>query len=394
MTAGCRSILILSVSAGAGHKRAAEALKSAFIAVSPGSEVTILDTFRYTTPFLEKIILGTYMEMLKRTPQLYGYLYSQSEKGRSLSGFAKEEFNRLLSRFSAARLLEYIREQRPDAVICTHPFPLGVISTVKKSGELSCFSVGAITDLTIHPYWVFPETELYFVGAEKLAGDLAGFGIPPERIHATGIPIDPSFRSKGDRNSVLEGYGLEGRLPTILVMGGGLGMGPLAESVRALGNLANSCQIIVVAGKNTQLKDNVDAIAPGLKNPVRTLGFINNVHQLMASSDLMVSKAGGLSCSEALACGLPLFLVEPLPGQEERNSSFLTAEGAAVGVSGVKDLAEKISACLAQPHRLKKMAAESARLGRPDAALVAADIINSRLVCVYPGRDDLTGGLQ
>ncbi|MCL5058083.1 MAG: glycosyltransferase [Actinobacteria bacterium] len=384
MTAGCRNILILSVSAGEGHMRAAGALKAALLTVQPGSEVIILDTFRHTSPFLEKIILGAYMEMLKRTPYLYGYLYTQSEKGRTLSGFAKEEFNRLLSRFSAARLLEYIKKQRPDVVVCTHPFPLGVISTVKKSGAISCFSVGAITDLTIHPYWVFPETDLYFVGAEKLAGDLAGFGIPTERIHATGIPIDPSFGSVADRNSVLEGYGLDGSLATILVMGGGLGMGPLAESVKALGNLESSCQIIVVAGKNVQLKENVDSIAPGLKNTVRALGFVNNVHQLMASSDLMVSKAGGLSCSEALACGLPLFLLDPLPGQEERNSSFLEAEGAAVAVSGVGDLAEKISACLARPHRLKEMSGEAARLGRPDSAFLAAGLINSLFQSAVP----------
>lgn len=392
MTAARRNILILSVSAGAGHKRAAEALKSALLTISPGSEVTILDTFRHTSPFMEKIILGAYMEMLKRAPQLYGFLYRQSEKGRTLSGFAKEEFNRLLSRFSAARLLEYIRQERPDAVICTHPFPLGVISTVKKSGELRCLSVGAITDLTIHPYWVFPETDLYFVGAEKLAGDLAGFGISPERVHATGIPIDPSFASPVDRSSVLEGLGLPGNLPTLLVMGGGLGMGPLAESVSALGNLKNSCQIIVVAGKNIQLREKVESIAPGLPNSVRALGFVNNVRQLMASSDLMVSKAGGLSCSEALACGLPLFLVDPLPGQEERNSSFLTAEGAAISVAGVEDLAEKLSACLAQPHRLKRMAAESARLGRPRSAVLAAELINSRLE--FSGRDYLAGGAQ
>lgn len=386
MTLGRRNILILSVSAGAGHMRAAEALKAAFLTAQPGSEVAILDTFRHTSPLLEKIILGSYMEMLKRTPYLYGYLYNQSEKG-ALSGFAKEEFNRLLSRFSAARLLEYIRQQRPDAVICTHPFPLGVISTVKKSGVLSCLSVGTITDLTIHPYWVFPETDLYFVGAEKLAGELAGFGIPTERIHATGIPIDPAFCSVADRNSVLERYGLDGSLATILVMGGGLGMGPLAESVKALGNLANSCQILVVAGKNVQLKENIDSIAPGLRNPVRALGFVNNIHQLMFSSDLMVSKAGGLSCSEALACGLPLFLLDPLPGQEERNCSFLTAEGAAVAVSGVEDLAEKISACLARPHKLKEMSGEAARLGRPDSALLAAGLINSGFKSIVPDRD-------
>jgi processive 1,2-diacylglycerol beta-glucosyltransferase len=177
-------------------------------------------------------------------------------------------------------------------------------------------------------------------------------------------------------------------------MGGGLGMGPLEESVTALGNLAKSCQVIVIAGKNTQLREKVERMAPGLKNPVRALGYVNNVHQLMASSDIMVTKAGGLSCSEALACGLPLFLMDPLPGQEERNTAFLTGEGAAMAASGVQDLAEKITAGLEQPQLLREMSGAAARLGRPDSAVMAAGLINNRLRAAAGSGLDFTGGLR
>lgn len=389
MTVSGRKILILSVSVGSGHMKAAGALEAALLRADPGCVVTVLDTFRHTSPFLEKIILGSYMEMLKRAPQLYGYLYGQSEKGRTLSGFAKDEFNRLLSRFSSARLLEYMACMEPGAVICTHPFPLGVLADLKKSGALNCLSAGVITDLTIHPYWVFPETDLYFVGADKLVGELAGYGISFENIHATGIPIDLSFSAEVDRKAVLESYGLDDRLATLLVMGGGLGMGHIKEWVRALGNLPQSCQVIVVAGKNAQLKEGIEKMASGLKNRVCALGYVNNVRQLMASADVMISKAGGLSCSEALACGLPLFLMDPLPGQEERNTSFLTDAGAAVAVSGVGKLTERLSACLEQPDRLREMSRAAARLGRPDAAIIAAGLINKRL-SVLTGTYDKT----
>ncbi|MHB8158159.1 MAG: MGDG synthase family glycosyltransferase [Desulfocucumaceae bacterium] len=372
-----KSIVILSVSAGTGHLRAAEALKKAFQEECPYFDVTILDTFRYTSPFLEKLVLGAYMEMIKYTPSLYGYIYSRSEKGQPLSGLAKDEFTRILNRFSSTRLVKYIEEHNPEAVICTHPFPLGMLSSLRRSGDLDYFTVGVITDLTIHPYWVFPYVDLYLVGDGKLADDLAGFGIPPQKIYATGIPIDPFFGAYVDRKSVLGGLGLDYGRTTILVMGGGLGLGPLAYSVRELGNIEHGCQLIVVTGKNTPVKEKIDRLAPGLKNPVRTLGYVGNVHQLMACSDLMVSKPGGLSCSEALACGLPTFLLGAVPGQEERNSSFLTSAGASVAVCGVRDLGGVVSECLRHPWRLKEMSDSAVRLGRPYSAIAAARVINS-----------------
>ncbi len=374
-----RSIVILSVSAGTGHMRAAAALRSAFQEDDPECRVSILDTFKYTTPLLEKLILGTYMEMLRHTPALYGYLFSRSERGRFLSGYVKTEFNRLLSRFSAARLLKYINEHSPEAVICTHAFPLGVLSAIRRQGQYGCFTVGAITDFIIHPFWVFPEVDLYLVGAGKLAEDLVDCGIAAERVQAAGIPIDPVFTAPVDRKAVLSGLGLEPGLTTILVMGGGLGMGPLHESVQTLGSLDLPCQIIVVTGHNVQLKERIEQMAPGLANPVRVLGYVNNVNELMASSDIMVSKAGGLSCAEALAAGIPLLIMDPLPGQEQRNTQFLSSAGAAVAVNGVRDLVEKVTRCLNQPALLKEMSLAASRMGRPDSARAAVRLIKNRL---------------
>lgn len=374
-----RNIIILSVSAGSGHVRAAEALRSAFQAEDQDLEVNILDTFRYASPVMEKLVLGTYMEMLRLTPSLYGYIYRQSEKGQPLSGFAKKEFGRLLSTFSASRLVEYIDHHSPEAVICTHPFPLGVLSALRKRGKFEYFTVGAVTDLTIHPYWVFPEVDLYLVGAERLAEDLTDFGIPQSGAYATGIPIDPVFSRRVDRKAVMQHYNLDESLTTILVMGGGLGLGPLEESVRALGSMDLRCQVIIVAGNNRQLKEKLDQLAPGLPNRVCTLGYTDSIHQLMAAADIMVSKAGGLSCAEALAKRLPLFIMNPLPGQEERNTQFLVSAGAAVAVSSVEDLVEKITQRVMNPQQLKEMSQAAAQLGRPEAARVAAALIRQRI---------------
>lgn len=373
-----RNIVILSVSAGFGHMRAATALESALRLSDPGLDITILDTFKYTSPLWEKIVNGFYMEMIKVSPSIYGYIYNRSEKGQPLSGFAKKEFNFLLSKFSAAKLAEFINDCEPDAVICTHPFPLGVLSAVRNQREPKYLTVGTITDYTVHPCWVFPETDLYLVGHEKLIDDLAGYGIPIEKIYATGIPIDPAFVTS-DNGGMLDELNMDPSLPTILIMGGGLGLGPLTESVLELGSLDKQCQLLVVAGNNAPLKEKIDLMASCFQNRVCTLGYVDNVHQLMAISDIMVSKAGGLSCAEALASGLPLFIVNPLPGQEERNSQFLISAGAAIAVNKVKDLTENILSCLCNPSRIKDMSDAASRMGRPDAAGMAADLILSRL---------------
>ncbi|MCL6612169.1 MAG: glycosyltransferase [Peptococcaceae bacterium] len=355
--------------------RAAAALRSAFREDNPEREVIILDTFKYACPLLEKLVLGTYMEMLRITPAVYGYIYSRSEKGQLLSGYAKHEFNKILSKFSAARLLNFIGRHNPETVVCTHPFPLGVLSSIRREGKLDCLTVGVVTDFIIHPYWVFPEVDLYLVGAERLAGDLIEFGIPAARVHAAGIPIDPSFAAPADPKKVLADYNLDPGQVTILVMGGGLGLGPLAESVETLGRLDRRCQLIVVTGSNTQLRKKLERMVPGLPNRVCVLGYVDNVHRIMLASSIMISKAGGLSCAEAMAAGLPLFIVDPLPGQEERNSQFLTSTGAAVAVAGVHELVEKIVQCLEHPAMLREMSAAASRIGRPDAARDSVRII-------------------
>lgn len=377
MKSGRRCVMIFSVSAGAGHMRAASALRSAFLEDDPECKVIILDTFKHTSPLLEKLVLGVYMEMLRHTPSIYGYIYSRSEKGKPLSGYAKSEFNRLLAVFTAGKLLRLIEQHDPKAVICTHPFPLGVLAGIRRRGDFAGLTVGAVTDFVIHPYWVFPEVDLYLTGAEQMIGGLVELGIDGNRAHATGIPIDPAFADPVDREEVLAGYGLDPGMPTILVMGGGLGLGSLARSVGTLATLRRPCQIIVVTGNNVQLRAKIEQSVKGLPNRTVVLGYVHNVHQLMRSSDLMVSKAGGLSCAEALAAGLPMFIVDPLPGQEERNSRFLTGIGAAVAVNGIADLAEKTSRCLECPHRLSLMSAAATRFGRADAARDAVRVIKN-----------------
>lgn len=366
--------MILSVTAGAGHKRTAEALKKAAEEAEPSCEVVILDTFRYANPFLEKMVLGTYMEIIKLSPVIYGYLYRQAEQGQPLASHVKIEFNRLLNLLAAPRLVEYIKTFQPEAIVCTHPFPLGIVSHMKKKGIFKGPLLATITDFTLHSFWVFPEVDIYFIGAQALFPHFDEFRIDRDRVRATGIPIDPAFGKQYDRFKLWDELGLCPADPVVLIMGGGLGMGSLEEAVKVLAESTVKCQLVVVTGTNRPLYEKLSKKAASMPRRLIVFSYVNNVHQLMAASVLMVGKPGGLSCAEALACGLPLVMVDPLPGQEVRNAEFLASSGAAVRVVG-KSLAEVVRGCLNNPERLRQMSAAAAKLGRPHAARDAVQVI-------------------
>lgn len=354
--------------------RAAEAIEKALLEKHPTARVTVLDTFRYASPVLEKLVLGTYMEILKLSPAVYGYLYRQAERGRPLSGKGRIEFNRLLNVFTAPKLIRFIRDFSPQVIISTHPFSLGVLSVMKVNKDVDCPVVGVITDFTVHSFWVFSEVDCYLVGNESLVEDFTGFGISRDRVRATGIPIDPVFSHPTSKAAAREKLGLDPSLPVVLVVGGGLGMGPLYEAVVEIGNCSYCCQLLVVTGRNTELYHKLLPVVPSLKNRVSVFGFVENMNELMAASDLMVGKAGGLTCAEAMSCSLPVLVVNPIPGQEERNAEFLAARGAAVKV-GEEKLAETVGCFLKDKSLLEKMSTAAALLAKPHSAYSAVRVI-------------------
>lgn len=374
-------ILILSVTVGNGHMRTAEALKKAAGYLHPETEVSILDTFSYASPFLERVVIGTYMEILKLSPVVYGFLYHQAEKGQPLSGRGKLEFNRILNLLTAPRLVKYIKDFQPDVIVCTHNFPVGIMSYMKKKGIYTGPVFAAITDFTIHSYWIFPGVDYYLIGAEQLQPECAAFGIKPENVRVTGIPIDPAFEKQYDKKELREKLGLNPELPAILITGGGLGMGHLEATVKELGESIDDCQLMVVAGTNTSLRDKLVNIAPDLSCAVNIYGYVNNIHELMAAADLLIGKPGGLSCAEAMAMGLPVFIIDPLPGQEERNAQFLVGAGAGVRVDE-RNLAGQVKAYLADSGRLGIMTRAAAALGKPNAARNAVLIMEEAVAGV------------
>lgn len=369
-------LLALSVAAGAGHMRAAGALAQALADMYSPAQMPVVDTFDYISPFLQKMALGIYLEVVRKTPRVYGYIYRRLDDGGT-SGRTKVEFNRVLNRLTAPKLARLIAAEDPAALVCTNPFPLGVLDYLKGRGKLSIPVVAVVTDFTIHSFWVFDVVDLYLVAEEAMVSQLVRQGIPAEKVAVTGIPIDPVFAASMDRDGERARMGLARDLPVVLIMGGGLGMGPLEAVVQSLGRMRTPVQILVVAGNNLLLKGRLAKLAPSLGNPCRVFGFVDEIHRLMGVADLMIGKAGGLSCAEALSVGLPIFILDPIPGQEERNAEFLIERSAAILIEGVAQVCPAVERYLHSHEQRLSLAKGAQSLGRPMAAREAVRVIAS-----------------
>jgi processive 1,2-diacylglycerol beta-glucosyltransferase len=259
-----------------------------------------------------------------------------------------------------------LKRFEPDAVLCTHYLPLDTLAYLRKKGDgPRPFSVSIVTDFEAHALWMEPCVDLYCVAAEETKARLLARGATAADIVATGIPISARFASKPDPKAVRKVMGLRDDLPILLVPSGGFGMGPVAQILSELDRVSMVFQTVVVTGRNEELRR--ELAAQDRKHPTRVLGYASNMHELMSISDLIITKPGGLTTSEALAMGKPLFIINPIPGQEAANSDFLLERGAAAKVNRVEDLPYRLENLLGT-KKLTDMARAARALGHPDAA--------------------------
>ncbi|HWJ03403.1 MAG TPA: glycosyltransferase [Verrucomicrobiae bacterium] len=365
-----RKVLIFSVPFGTGHNRAAEAIGKAFCQIDPAIESSMVDSFSYATPVLGRFIAGTYMEILKISPRLYGFLYDKADRN-----FSKVGFNRVLHLLMSDKLDELVRRESPEVVLCTHPFPLGVLSLLRKKGKLDAPLVAVVTDFAIHKFWLYDNVDLFIVGVEELKHSLMEQGVPENKIKVTGIPIDPAFQQLNDTRELHVKLGLNPDLPTVLVMGGGLGLGPLEQTVKTMLAVPKPLQIVVIAGKNAKLQQALSTLQVQQGQSVKVFGHVDNIHEFMEVADLVITKPGGLTSAEALAKGLPLVLLEPIPGHEERNLDFLTNTEVAVTSVDNGDIAGLVLEVLGEPDRIAKMGASAKKIGKPTSAREVARVV-------------------
>ena len=269
----------------------------------------------------------------------------------------------------------------PDVICCTQAFPALIMANFKKraaknSKIVSTPIVGVLTDYSPHWYWVHADIDLYVVPSAEIAEILISRGVKQEKIRVLGIPIDPKFFvERVDKKAVLKKMGLEESRPVILLMGGSKGLGPIREIVIGLSDrFHSSLQLIVVCGRNLRLKKEIQKEIEFSRCPIKVLGYIENINELMEISSLIITKPGGQTVSESLTCGLPMILINPIPGQEILNARFLVKRGMAILV-GAKEAIEVVGYWFENPEIREKWRLKAKTFVKPDAALVIAEIL-------------------
>lgn len=365
-----KRILILSASVGSGHVKAADALAKAFRAREDVEEVLSDDSLDHTNVLHKQFYSSLYKRLSSLVPQFLGWWYETSD-----DPWVSDKGRLIFDLPQAVPLMNLVRDFRPDAVICTHFMPAGVVSHLIRAGNIRTKLGIVVTDFHFHAFWITRAFHWYFVAQEEDKIHMEGLGLPPDRIHVTGIPVEPEFSEPVDAGALLIRHGLRPEVPTLLVAAGTLGLSPALAVVRSLLNLERDFQVFVLCGKNPKLQADVEALVAGREDRFRVIGFSEEMPAIMGAATLLLSKPGGLTTAEALARSLPMVVLDPIGGQEERNSDVLLEQGVAVKCTEVTVLNHKVAGLLDNPDRLKAMKANCAKLGRPQAASDIARIV-------------------
>ena len=347
-------ILILSVTAGEGHNSTAKALKEEFERM--GTECTVLDTFQYISPALAKFLSEGYLLVTEKARHAYKVGYRLAEKRRG----SEKAVTHLVDMAFAGDIVDFIASDDYGMILFTHPFAGMILDYLKETKMLSLPTVGILTDFTFHPYWEDCTRNDYVITpAEGVLLQGLRKGFRPEQILPYGIPIRPDFLTNTPQAQAREKLGLAPDTTTILIMGGSMGYGNLGQTVEQIDAISygQDFQMVVVCGNNGEAKAEIDGLkeAGKLRHRVLTTGFVNYVSLLMDAADCIVTKPGGLTTSESLTKGLPMVIVNPIPGQEQRNTEFLLNNGAACAASKTCPIDECLYQLLTSPARLDAM---------------------------------------
>jgi processive 1,2-diacylglycerol beta-glucosyltransferase len=363
-------VLIATATAGGGHLAAAAALHEAWSSLRPEDSLKTIDLVDFFSPLHRKIHADGYVKLVEHAPEIWGMVFGKTDNPRIARRL--NEFKRVFPSKSRSKFAAFVNDFVPEAVVCTHYAALDILggmrvkkTTRAESARRLPFVASVVTDFEAHALWMEPSVNLYCVAAEETRARMIARGAKPQDVVATGIPIAAKFSSSPDPKQVRKALGLRDDQPILLVLGGGFGLGPVAEILVELDKISTPFQTMVVAGRNDELRRTLATC--DRRHPTHVFGFANNIHQLMSVADLIVTKPGGLTTSEALAIGKPLLIINPIPGQEAANSDFLLERGAAAKVNRVEDLPYRLGQLLGST-KLQQMARAAKSLGRPLAA--------------------------
>ena len=388
-----KKVLIMSASTGGGHNRAARAIKEELESRTIDNmsiECEIVDSLKLVNNTMDKVISRGYEKSALYTPKAYGSVYRFSETTIA----SKNEFKtNPLTSLMARKFKHLLNESTPDLIIGTHPFPLIALSTLKKNHNIHSLSrsesfykstkvdippmISVLTDYTTHSTWIQNEIDYYIVGHEYVKELLVYEGVDSEKVKAFGIPVEKSFLSHRDRETVLTELGLSPEKLTVLLMGGSFGAGNIKETLEDLIAIDRDFQILVITGRNEHLKDKLSKMLDSTihnKN-ICLLGYTNKMNDILASIDVLISKPGGLTTTEALLNDVPMIVPYFIPGQEEENLDFLTNCGAALRTTKKYSLPVLLKVLIDDPSRLDNLRKNIKSIRKFDSAVNISNLV-------------------
>lgn len=359
--------LIFSITAGQGHNQTAKVLADALNVA--GVECNYMDVFEYINPLLSKSVSDLYLMSAKSMPKIYGGGYRLCEK-RDVGKDRK--LPKLTTNILGRKLVKLIQEENPDVIICTHVFAALLVTYLREQMKDELFTIGIVTDFTIHPYWEDTVLDYYVTASEFLTHSGVKKGIAKEKFKPFGIPIDPKFALSRTREEACRILGIPDK-KTVLVMSGSMGFGNVLDGIMALDKLDLDFQITTICGSNKKLKSQIDELKT--EKQIFNYGYVDNVDVFMDAADCIVTKPGGLTTSEALAKSLPMLMNNPVPGQEDRNVEFLLNAGAAVKISKTFPLDDALNQLFVSEKRSQLLSDSIQLLRKPNSTKDLVDFI-------------------
>lgn len=359
------NILIFTAATGGGHKRAAAAIEAKIKSISPETNVTVIDAMKAIGKVYDKTICNGYHFMATKVPKLYGECYKITDR-KNLMYKTVMRSNTMMSN----KLLETINEYSPDAIIICHPFVTTMVSRLKRKGKINAKAISLITDYDAHRTYIVPYMDAYVLAEPQMAEKLINeYEVDKELIHPLGIPIFDRFTAPFSKTEICKKEGLNPDVPTVLLMAGSFGVTSVLDFYKQLALNSKNIQFIVITGNNKKLYNELEELSAeiGAKNRTKLLFFIDNVEDYMHISDLIVTKPGGLTVTESIACNLPMAIYSAFPGQERDNADFLINEKAAVMLDK-KHGAQQIIELLNSPEKLEDMKSQCRKLAMSDSA--------------------------
>jgi len=360
-----KKILIFSASIGNGHNQAARAIQESLAEI--GYTSMIIDTLEYISPTFHKILLEGYMNLLRLSPKMWGKIYHNTEKTRFF------DMNVFVNKLLANKLKKLINSVQPDAFIATHPFASCMLSVLKGRNEWKEPIYTIITDYTIHPSWINHHINYYFIAHEQLYYLVDIYQHDHQKFKPLGIPIMKKYSEPLDSEELRKKFGIKPEQKCIILSGGGLGLGPMEKVLEGLEAIDRPIKTFVLTGINQKLYRKVEEGA--YRHEVIPLRYVDNFHEYLHVSDLIVTKSGGLTTAEVLSKQVPMIIYNPLPGQEERNSHFLLNNGCAVHAHVTEQLIYFIEELIENPAKVESMKLMARKIAKPDAARRISEFI-------------------